>query len=297
MVRTYVRKTNQGQWTQKDMRISSDKVLAKQVTIRKAAEIYNVPYTSLQRRVTFSRGVVKNLGGQQTMDRDTEMKLANRLTYLAGRGFGSCSKPEGLSRARINGIKKEKVAEFYKTFEKVVEENDLRGCVYNVDKTGMPLNNQPPNIIAKKGSKDVVSMISVKRGQNVTVLACMNAAGQFIPQFVLFKGVRKRHDFMIGMTEKGWAATVGNATKGFEKTGIFPLNANAIPDHKFIGDTLDQDGNTPESNNEQQLDVPRRENGTAFFVQKSLSTHQMKTGFNATHVKNGAMEAALIEEV
>ncbi|KAL3279020.1 hypothetical protein HHI36_016536 [Cryptolaemus montrouzieri] len=32
------------------------------------------------------------------------------------------------------------------------------------------------------------------------------------------------------------AATVGNTTKGFEKTGIFPLNANAIPDHKFIGD-------------------------------------------------------------
>ncbi|KAF2885591.1 hypothetical protein ILUMI_20575 [Ignelater luminosus] len=139
----------------------------------------------------------------------------------------------------------------------------------------------------------------------------MNAAGQFISPFVLFKGVRKRHDFMIGMpsgtevamSEKGWvteeafklwlqhfnryrtkgkttawqyshtnmgitkvafgglfkqawnqAATVGNATEGFEKTGIFPLNANAILDQKFIGDTLDQDGNTPESNNEQQLD-------------------------------------------
>ncbi|KAF2896534.1 hypothetical protein ILUMI_09641 [Ignelater luminosus] len=323
MVRTCVRKTKQGQWTQENMRTAADKVLSKQVTIRKAAEIYNVPY-SLQR---LSPG------------------LANRLTYLAGRGFGitpkavrkytfefvecqnikhkfnkksgmaeedwfhrfmkrnqhlSIRKPEGLPRARINGMKKEKVAEFYKTLENMVEENDFRGkpeCVYNVDETGMPLNNQPPDIIAKKGSKDVVSMTSVERGQNVTVLACMNATGQFIPPFVLFKGVRKRHDFMIGMpsgTEKGWvteeacqsipderktwqnshtnmgitkvafgglfkqawnqAATIGNATKGFEKTGIFPLNANAIPDHKFIGDTLDQDGNTPESNDEQQLD-------------------------------------------
>ncbi|KAF2882644.1 hypothetical protein ILUMI_23543 [Ignelater luminosus] len=78
----------QGQLTQENMRIAADKVLAKQVTIRKAAEIYNVPYTNLQRRVTFSRSVVKNRGGQQTMDRDTEIKLANRLTYLAGRGFG-----------------------------------------------------------------------------------------------------------------------------------------------------------------------------------------------------------------
>ena len=204
-------------------------------------------------------------------------------------------------------------------------------------------------MIAAKGCKDVVSMTSVERGENVTVLACMNAAGQYIPPFVLFKGVRKRDDFMIGMpsgtqiamTEKGWvteeafklwlehfnryrtkgkvilildghlshtnlavvdlcesleiemvlipphtshalqpldvsyfkplktyyhqqatvwqhsnknkeiskvvfggllkhawnlAATVGNATKGFEKTGIYPLNPYAIPDHKFIGD-------------------------------------------------------------
>ncbi|KAF2885588.1 hypothetical protein ILUMI_20572 [Ignelater luminosus] len=67
----------------------------------------------------------------------------------------SICKPESLSRARINGMEKETVAEFYKTLEKVVEENDLRGkpeCVYNVDETGMPLNNQPPNIIAKNGS-------------------------------------------------------------------------------------------------------------------------------------------------
>ncbi|KAF2896694.1 hypothetical protein ILUMI_09481 [Ignelater luminosus] len=76
----FVRKTKQGQWTQDNMRIAADKALAKQVTIRKAAKIYNVPYTSLQKRVTFSRGVVKNRGGQQTMDRNTEMKLANWLT-------------------------------------------------------------------------------------------------------------------------------------------------------------------------------------------------------------------------
>ncbi|KAF2899780.1 hypothetical protein ILUMI_06401 [Ignelater luminosus] len=186
----------------------------------------------------------------------------------------------------------------------------------------------------------------LKRGKYDGRVSNMNAAGQFIPPFVLIKGVRKQHDFMIGipsgtevaMTEKGkvilildvhashtsyamvdlcesfeieldllpphtshalqpldvsffkplkayyhqqttaWqhshtnmgitkvafgglfeqalnqAATVGNATKWFEKIGIFPLNANAIPDHKFIGNTLNQDGNTLESNNEQKLD-------------------------------------------
>ncbi|KAF2884163.1 hypothetical protein ILUMI_21990 [Ignelater luminosus] len=144
MVRPYVRKTKQGQWTQENMKIATEKVLTKQVTIRKAAEIYN------------------NRGGQQTMDRKTEMKLANRLTYLAGRGFG-----------------------------------------------------------------------------------------------ISQKAVRKyAFEFVERQFKQAWnqAATVGNAIKAFEKTGIFPLNAYALPDQKFIGDTLDQDGNTPESNNEQPLD-------------------------------------------
>lgn len=397
MVRTYKRKTNAGEWSQEKMKEAVNKVQNKELTLRKAAEIFAIPFTSLQRRVTLSKGIIKRRGGQPTLDENAEKKLADRLLHLASRGFGitpkavrkyafefaerqnikhkfdrsagmagqdwfhrfmqrnkklTIRKPEGLSRARIDGMKKEKVAEFFNTLETVVDNKNLRGrpeCVYNVDETGMPLSNRPPNIIAQKGAKDVVSMTSVERGENVTVLACMNAAGQYIPPFVLFKGVRKRDDFLLGMppgtevamTEKGWvneeafklwlqhfnryrtpgkvvlildghashtsysvvdlcdsfeielvllpphtshalqpldvsffkplktyyhqqatawqhshpnqgitkvafgalfqrawnqAATVGNATKGFEKTGIFPLNANAIPNHKFIGD-------------------------------------------------------------
>ncbi|CAH2100537.1 unnamed protein product [Euphydryas editha] len=41
-----------------------------------------------------------------------------------------------------------------------------------------------------------------------------------------------------GIFKQVWnqAATIGNAVKGFEKTGTFSLNANALPDHKFYGD-------------------------------------------------------------
>lgn len=71
--------------------------------------------------------------------------------------------PKGLSRARINGIQEEKVKEFYKMLEKVIDDNNLRGrpeCIYNQDETGLPLNNHPPKVIAVKGSKDVISMTS-----------------------------------------------------------------------------------------------------------------------------------------
>lgn len=92
-------------------------------------------------------------------------------------------KPESLSRARVDSMKKKKVAEFLNTLVTVVGNNNLRGrseCICNVGETGMLLSNRPPNIVAQKGAKDVVSMTSVERGENVTVLACMNAAGQYI---------------------------------------------------------------------------------------------------------------------
>ncbi|CAG4974306.1 unnamed protein product [Parnassius apollo] len=371
MVRTYRRKADAGEWSQEKMKEAVNKVQNKELTLRKAAEIFAVPFTSLQRRVTLSRGIIKRRDGQPALDENAEKKLADRLLHLASRGFGIT--PKAVRKYAFEFAERQNIKHKFDRnagmagqdwFHRFMQRNKkltirkpeglsrARGkpeCVYNVDETGMPLSNRPPNIIAQKGAKDVVSMTSVERGENVTVLACMNAAGQYIPPFVLFKGVRKRDDFLLGMppgtevamTENGWvteeafklwlqhfnryrtpgkvvlildahashtsysvvdlcdsfeielvllpphtshalqpldvsffkplktyyhqqatawqhshpnqgitkvafgalfqrawnqAATVGNATKGFEKTGIFPLNANAIPDHKFIGD-------------------------------------------------------------
>lgn len=55
-------------------------------------------------------------------------------------------------------------------------------------------------------------MRNIERPKNVTVLACMNATGEYIPSFVVFRGVHKRDDFVIGMpvdseivkTVNGW---------------------------------------------------------------------------------------------
>lgn len=83
MVRTYKRKTDQGQWCPEKVEEAVEKVLSKALTIRRAAEAYNVPYTSLQRRVTCSRGVTNRRGGQQAMNED-----GDRLVHLVSRGFG-----------------------------------------------------------------------------------------------------------------------------------------------------------------------------------------------------------------
>lgn len=79
-----------------------------------------------------------------------------------------------------------------------------------MDETGMPLNNRPSLVIGKKG--EATSITSKERGENVTVVAAMSAAGQFIPPFVIFKGKRNHAEWQdnmppgtkVTMTESGY---------------------------------------------------------------------------------------------
>ena len=56
-----------------------------------------------------------------------------------------------------------------------------------MDKSGIPLDPRPPNIMAKRGQKKVCYCSSGKKEQ-ITVLGCVNAIGQAIPPMVIFEG-------------------------------------------------------------------------------------------------------------
>jgi len=48
------------------------------------------------------------------------------MLYYAIRYY-AIRKPEGLSRARINGMQEEKVKHFYEVLQKVIHDNNLQG--------------------------------------------------------------------------------------------------------------------------------------------------------------------------
>ena len=50
------------------------------------------------------------------------------------------------------------------------------------------------SVIAKKGQKQVY-LVSPEYGENVTVVACTNAAGRKIPPMIIFKGKTRRENF------------------------------------------------------------------------------------------------------
>lgn len=72
-------------------------------------------------------------------------------------------------------------------------------CIFNVDETGLQLNCRAEEVIAQKGSKVVASVLSLERGETVTVIACYNAEGFFITPVAIMKGVNKKQKWKDGM--------------------------------------------------------------------------------------------------
>lgn len=94
------------------------------------------------------------------------------------------------------------VEEYFKLLESVIFENDLiekPGHIFNMDETGLQLNNKPGNVVAIKGSKSVTSITSGEKGETVSVLACASAEGTFLPPYCIMKGKNLKVEFMDGM--------------------------------------------------------------------------------------------------
>ncbi|CAH1959101.1 unnamed protein product [Acanthoscelides obtectus] len=69
--------------------------------------------------------------------------------------------------------------------------------IYNVDETGLQMNNKPGFVIAQRGSKNVSAVTSAEKGETISVITSCNAEGA---------------------------------------TGIVPFNPSAIPDYAYLTD-------------------------------------------------------------
>jgi hypothetical protein len=66
-----------------------------------------------------------------------------------------------------------------------------------MDESGVQANNKPASVITGKGCKSVLVLTSGEKGENVTVIACCNAAGQFLPPVLILKGVNKKQSLVM----------------------------------------------------------------------------------------------------
>lgn len=64
-----------------------------------------------------------------------------------------------------------------------------------MDETSLQFNNKPGKVVALKDSKNVASVILGEKGENISVLTCVNGEGTFLSPFCILKGKNLKQEF------------------------------------------------------------------------------------------------------
>ena len=125
--------------------------------------------------------------------------------------------PQGLDHKITRVLSLENAAKFYSNLEVLyLEPNYLENCIWNVDESGCQANqNRLGKVFAKRGVRGIHHIIPSER-EWLSVLSAVNANGEFIPNYYIFKGIRKIKNYvalceegaMMGTQKKGWMDTI-----------------------------------------------------------------------------------------
>ena len=126
----------------------------------------------------------------------------------------SLRKGDQIANVRMDCLNREVMNSYFELLKKTLSENNLLDSpdhIYNVDETGMPLDHRPPKVVTKRGQKKVRTRTSGNKAQ-ITVIACVSAAGQAILPFVIFDAKDLNHEWtkgeivgtMYGLSDRGW---------------------------------------------------------------------------------------------
>lgn len=112
----------------------------------------------------------------------------------------SFRQPTGTSIARMKGFNKEDVDNFFTLLETTMDQNHYSANnVYNVDETGISVvPAKMPEVLAKKGKRQIAATTSAERGSTVTCIMCMSASGTYVPPMMIFPRKRDHPLLMKG---------------------------------------------------------------------------------------------------
>ena len=126
---------------------------------------------------------------------------------------------EGLEFSRAKGLCPENVRSFYSNLEQLYnKENYPVERIWNFDKTDAQAGrNGGGRVWARKGSRSVHKVLPNER-EWITNLTCVNATGDHIPGFYIFRGKRLRSNYVIHFED---GAAMAMQTKAWMTTTLF----------------------------------------------------------------------------
>ena len=122
--------------------------------------------------------------------------------------------PQGLEEGRARGVNPSSVTSFYDNLQKAYEQHEYSPShIWNADESGAQVgrNGGGTLVFAQRGSKSVHTIIPNSK-EHLTVLLCVNAIGDHVPNFYIFKRKRKSRNYIIrcepeavfAMQQNGW---------------------------------------------------------------------------------------------
>ena len=97
-------------------------------------------------------------------------------------------KGDATTAVRMDCLNKKTIDNYFANLKECLEENNLMnipGQLYNVDKTGIPLDHCQPKAVAKRG-KQKIRCCTTENKEQITVIGCVSASGHAIPPYVIF---------------------------------------------------------------------------------------------------------------
>lgn len=133
----------------------------------------------------------------------------NRETQAAGtdwlKSFSACNNmslrnPEATSIARLRGFNKVAVEKFFAILKEVRIKHKFKADrIYNADESGLStVPTKLPKVVTPKGQRRVAKIVTAERGRNTTLVCAMNAAGSYVPPFLIFGRVRMKPELLNG---------------------------------------------------------------------------------------------------
>jgi hypothetical protein len=147
-------------------------------------------------------------------------------------------KSQAISFARAQCMNRPQVDAFFDMLGVELDKLGLRHspqAIYNMDESGLHLHFQPGKVLAAKGDRSVLQVTQSERAENVTVVGCCSATGQFIRPLVIYKGKRNKAEFADNLPP---GSSVAMSDSGYITTDIFLNWLHHISQHKVPGKAL-----------------------------------------------------------
>ncbi|XP_023312222.1 CENP-B homolog protein 2-like [Anoplophora glabripennis] len=162
------------------------------------------------------------------------------------------------------------VQDYFKLLSDTLLEKNLinkPSNIFNIDETGLQLNNRPEYVVDEKGSKNVTAVTSGEKGETISVIVCCNAEGMFIPPTCIFKGKNKKNEYEDGMP--AGSVVVMSEKSAYVNTTIFFdwIKAQFVPRKPDGPVVLILDGHSSHVSSVELLEYAEQNNITLLCLQ------------------------------